>query len=123
MPFEDTKILEFNKYQKHDKAKYDLTEGFKRQFTCLGKNTEKYITFTVPVEKEVTRIDKNGEVITKNISYKLQFIDSTSFMASSLSNPVNNHSEEIHIIKCKYEHDHKKCETSGIKYNYCDCLF
>ena len=23
----------------------------KKQFTCLGENTEKYITFTVPIEK------------------------------------------------------------------------
>ena len=46
-----------------------LPEEFKNQFTCLGQNTEKHITFTVPVEKEVTRIDKNGEEITKNISY------------------------------------------------------
>ena len=38
------------------------------EFTCLGENTEKYITFTVPIEKEVARIDKNGEEITKNIS-------------------------------------------------------
>ena len=29
------------------------------------------------IEKEITRIDKNGEEITKNISYVLQFIDST----------------------------------------------
>ena len=35
---------------------------------------EKYKTFTVPIEKEVTRIDKNGKEITKNISYILQFI-------------------------------------------------
>ena len=28
-------------------------------------NTEKYITFTVPIEKEVASIDKNGEEITK----------------------------------------------------------
>ena len=28
-------------------------------------NTEKYIIFTVPIEKEVTSIDKNGEEITK----------------------------------------------------------
>ena len=27
--------------------------------TCLRENTEKYITFTVPIEIEVTRIDKN----------------------------------------------------------------
>ena len=44
-----------------------LAEEFKKQFTCLGEKTEKYITFTVPIEKEVTRIDKNGAEITKNI--------------------------------------------------------
>ena len=35
----------------------DLTEELKGRFIYLGKNTEKYITFSVPVEKEVTRID------------------------------------------------------------------
>ena len=55
-------------------------------FTCLGENTEKYITFSVPIEKEVTRLDKKGEETTKNIYYKLQFIESARFMASSLSN-------------------------------------
>ena len=43
----------------------ELAEEFKNQFTCLGENTEKYITFTVTIEKEVTRIDKNREKITK----------------------------------------------------------
>ena len=42
-------------------------------FTCLGRNTEKYTTFTVPIEKELTRINKNGKEITKNISHILQF--------------------------------------------------
>ena len=43
-----------------------LAEEFKRQFTCLGENTEKYITFTVPIEKEVIRINKKGkETISK----------------------------------------------------------
>ena len=45
-----------------------LAEKFKKQFTCLGENTEKCITFTVPMEKEVTRIHKSGKEITKNIS-------------------------------------------------------
>ena len=27
-----------------------LAEKFKKQFTCLGESTEKYITFTVPIE-------------------------------------------------------------------------
>ena len=68
-------------------------EEFIKQFTCLGESTEKYKTFTIPIEKEVTRIDKFGEKITKNISYLLQFINTSRFMASSLSAPVNNLSE------------------------------
>ena len=70
----------------------------------MGENTEKYITFTVLIGKEVTSIDKNGEEITKNISYILEFTDDARFMASSLANLVNNLSEEIHRIECKYEH-------------------
>ena len=48
-----------------------IAEEFKKQFTRLGKNTEKYRTFIVTIEKEVTRIDKNWEEITKIISYTL----------------------------------------------------
>ena len=59
------------------------------------------------MEQEVTRIDKNGEEITENISYMLQFIASARFMTSVLSNLVNNLSEGIHRIKCKYKHDKK----------------
>ena len=58
----------------------------------------------------------------QKISYMLQFIDSARFMASSLSNLVNNLSEGIHITKCKYEYGNKKCETCGIKYKSCDCF-
>ena len=43
-------------------------------------------------------------------------------MASSLSNLINNLSEGIHRIKCKFGHDDKKCKTYGIKYKYCDCF-
>ena len=43
-------------------------------------------------------------------------------MASSLSNLVNNLSEGIYRIACKYGHDDKKCETCGTKYKYCDCF-
>ena len=88
----------------HNGSNYDyhfiikkLPEQFEKQITCLGKNTEKYINFSVPIEKEVTRIDKNREEITKNISYRLEFIDRAIFMASSLSSFANN----FHKIKCK----------------------
>ena len=71
----------------HNGSNYDyyfvikeLAEEFKKEFTCLGENTEKYIALRVSIEKEVTRIDKNGEEITKNISCILQFIYSTRFI-------------------------------------------
>ena len=79
--------------------------------------------FSVSITKEVKRICKNGEEIAKKKkkSHKLQFLDRTRFIASSLSNIVDNHAEKIHKIKCKYGHDNKKCETCGIKYKHCDC--
>ena len=58
--------------------------------------------------------------LQKNISYILQFIDSARFLASELSILVNNLSERIQRIKCKLEHDDKKCEACGIKYKYCN---
>ena len=83
----------------------ELSEEFKKQFSCLGEITEKYVTFPVPIEKEVTRIDKNGEEVSKNKSCILQFIDSASFITSSFSNLVNNYFEGIHEIKCKYKNN------------------
>ena len=35
--------------------------------------------------------------------YRLQFIDRARFMASSLSNLVNNFAEGINKIKCKHD--------------------
>ena len=84
----------------HNGSNYDyrfiikgLAEVFRKQFTFLGENTEKSITFTVPIEKEVTKLDKNGEEITSITSYILLFIDSVRFMTSSLWNLVSKLSE------------------------------
>ena len=59
-----------------------MTEEFKKQITCVGRNIERFITFTIPTENEATRINKNVAEFTKNISHILQFIDSARFMAS-----------------------------------------
>ena len=45
------------------------------------RNTEKYITFTVPTEKEVPRICENAEEITKKIPDILQFLEPHNFYA------------------------------------------
>ena len=55
--------------------------------------------------EEVKRIDKNEKQITKTISYKLKF------MASSLSNLVDNFAEGICIIRSKIAHSNAKCEA------------
>ena len=75
----------------HNGSTYDyhfiikqLAEDFKGQFECLGENTEKYITFWVPIKE-----DDNS----KKITYKLKFIDSYRFMNSKLSDLVDKLSE------------------------------
>ena len=98
----------------------ELAEEFQKEITCSGENAVKPLTFSVPMQKEVTRIDKNGEEIRKIISYRIQFTHSTRFMARSLSNLCKNLAEGIRKIKCKYEHNNKKCEIWGIKYKDCD---
>ena len=77
-------IRKGSKYDYHFIKKELAEELKKKQFICLGENTEKYITFTVPIEKQVIRIDENREEVIKHISYILQFIDSTNLMTSSL---------------------------------------
>ena len=54
----------------------ESAEEFEGEFECLGENTEKYITFSVPIKKEITKKDNNGNDKITKISYKIKFIDS-----------------------------------------------
>ena len=103
----------------HNGSTYDyhfiinkLAKEFDGQLECLGENTEKYITFSVPISKELD----NGKTIT----YKLKFIDSFRFMSTSLSSLVDNLSE---IYKKEYEGCEEKekiksvCNFIGLKNN------
>ena len=85
----------------HNRSKYDyhliineLAKGI-ASITCLGDDTEKYITFKIPLKKE------NED--RKFITYKLKFIDSFRFMNRSLSDLVDNLSEinKQQCLKCK----------------------
>ena len=84
----------------HNRSIYDyhfiikeLVKEFEGNFECLGKNSEKYITFSVPITEKI----KNKDL---EITNKIKFIDSFRFMSSSLSKLVNNLSEGIHSNKC-----------------------
>ena len=48
----------------------ELAEKFEEQFECLGENTEKYVTFSVIIKKQITKIDKDGNDKIVNISTK-----------------------------------------------------
>ena len=71
----------------------DLVKEFEGNFECFGENTEKYIIFSVPIKKKIENKDLE-------IAYKIKFIDSYRFMASSLSKLVDNLSVGIHNNKC-----------------------
>ena len=71
----------------------EVVKEFNGSFGCLGENTEKYITFSVPIKKNIE--NKNIEV-----TCKIKFIDSYRFMAMPLSKLVDNLSEGIHNNKC-----------------------
>ena len=62
-----------------------LAIEFKGELNCIGYNMKRYITFFVPIKKELN----NGKTIT----YKLKFIDSFRIMQTSLSELVDNTSE------------------------------
>ena len=90
----------------HNGSKYDyhfiireLASEFEGNFECLGENTEKYVTFSVPIKKRIK--NKNMDV-----TYKIKFVDSFRFMATSLSKLVDNLTEGIHNDKCN------KCESN-----------
>ena len=72
---------------------YFIIKELVKEFECLGKNTDKYITFSVPLKKKI----ENKDI---EISYQIKFIDSYRFMSSSLSKLVDNLSQGIHNNKC-----------------------
>lgn len=64
----------------------------------VWENTQKYITFLVLLKKG----NENGEAVT----YKMKFIGSIKFMASSHSSLADDLAKGLHKSKCK---DIKSC--------------
>ena len=86
----------------------ELVKEFDVNLNCLGENSEKYITFSVPLKKKIE--NKNLK-----ITYKIKFIYRFRFMSSSLSKLVDNLSEGIHnnkCVDCKSSLDYIKTHSS-----------
>ena len=64
-------------------------------------NAKKYKQFCIPIEKEFSNIGKDDNESVVTISYKIKFIDSVRFMATSWANFVDNLTDRIQKIKCK----------------------
>ena len=91
-----------------------MAEEFRgEEFECLGENTEKYISFSIPIKRE--HDNDSGEIIT----YKIKFTDSCRFMPSRLSNLVDNLSEINNDCKTSMERKNIKVkrEFIGLKNN------
>ena len=50
------------------------------QLECLGEYTEKYKTLSLPIEKEIIKVDKEGNENFITFSYKIKFNDSARFI-------------------------------------------
>ena len=77
-------------------------EEFNGELNCIGENMEKHITFSVPIKKKCDD--------SKTITYKLRFIDSFTFLLISLSELVDNMSENFNSIECKSCKENNRCE-------------
>ena len=79
----------------------------------LRRKYRKIYYFSVPIKKQIIKIDKDGNDKIVHISYKIKFIDSFRFMSSSLSSLVDNlAADEIKNI-FSYE-----CEDCNNKLDY-----
>ena len=70
----------------------ELANEFRSNMQCLGENTEKYISFCLPLEGR----NNEGKVTV----YRIKFIDSMRFMKLSLANLTDN-LVEINTMDCK----------------------
>ena len=95
----------------------ELVKELEGNFECLGENTEKYITFSVPIKKRIENKDME-------ITYKIKFIDSFRFMATSLSKLVDNLTEDIHgdkCVDCKSDHGYMKVIDEALIFRCFNC--
>ena len=94
----------------HNGSNYDfnliiaeLAEEFKSELQCIPVNTNKYMSFSIRIKKEVYANSKNTK--KKVVTYNLKFIDSARHMNESLSKLIDNLSE---INKCE-------CDDESLK--------
>ena len=93
----------------------------RENLNVLEKIQKSTRTFLLQWKNKLQKRDKTGNENVITTSYKIKFIDSARFMATSLSNHVDNLTEGIHRIKCKYFDcflEYESVKENSIKYKY-----
>ena len=86
----------------------ELAKEFRSEMRCIPLNTNKYMSFSIPINKEIKEQKEENEQKEANkkvITYNLKFVDSAKHMNSALSTLVDNLSE---INKCNCEEKEDK---------------
>ena len=117
------KVTKFVPVVLHNGSKYDnhliikqLAKDFNCYFSCIGENTEKYISFSVTFIKESANSNKKK----KPDAYSLRFIDSFRFMNTSLDKLVKNIAEpskylSIDVLKERFYNTYRLCGNNEEK--------
>ena len=79
----------------------ELAKEFRSEMRCIPLNTNKCMSFSIPIKKEIKESNnKNNKIIT----YNLKFLDTAGDNNRALSTLVDNLSE-INICKCEENSD------------------
>ena len=111
----------------HNGSAYDnhfiirqLAKDLNGYFSCIGQNTEKYISFFITIIKEQGNKGKKK----KPDAYTLRFIDSYRHMQSSLSKLIDNLVEPgknipVQVLKERFPNTYKLSHNNHENLNYC----
>ena len=81
----------------------ELAEKFRSELQCIHVNTNKHMSFSIPIKKKIYANSKNTN--KKLFTYNLKFIDKARHMNESLSKLVDSLSE---INKCNCDNESLK---------------
>ena len=101
----------------------ELAKESEGEYNCPGKNTEKYKTFSVPITKEATRVDKNGNKIKITHLTNNNLLIVQDLRQGHYQILVDNLAERIHKIKCKHGHHNKNVKRVELNTKIVDAVF
>ena len=91
----------------------ELAKEFRSEMRLIPLNTNKYLSFSIPIMKEIKDQKDQKEPKKNVITYNLKFIDSAEHMSSAVSTLVDN-LPEVNKCNCEEKED-KDIKTKIIR--------